>query len=185
MKKATQKAILTAVLVLPMHSMAEVILKEGFYHYPVSGSNKKQLAMSAKLRSPAKPFFAKTDMKIGFQGNYKSGRGYCYLDNVKITANITYVMPKLEKSNYAMQSFFNNWYQRILFHEKNHGKIAKEAAYKINNELSQLKRERSCEQLKLKVNNIFTRYNQEKKIKNAAYDKRTKHGKTEGAWLTY
>jgi predicted secreted Zn-dependent protease len=93
-------------------------------------------------------------------------------------------MPKLPNSynfKHNIKSTFNNYYKKLLAHEKNHKKYAVQAAKEIDKKILSLGTYKNCTSLKKslvrKTNRIFDKY----KKKNIDYDKRTKHGHTEGA----
>lgn len=97
--------------------------------------------------------------------------------------NITYTLPNLSKpyTNKQVANIWELYYPALVKHEKGHGKIAINAARKIEKTLLQMPAYSNCDSLSnkanLKAQEILVHF----RPKHVDYDKRTDHGKTEGA----
>ena len=106
------------------------------------------------------------------------------MDKVTINLDITFVLPKLKKSNPETERVWNKWYPNLIKHENKHRDLAVRMASRIENAILTMPRKPNCKQLDKQANKIGMRLLDELESQNVEYDKRTNHGESEGAWLT-
>ncbi|WP_076419191.1 DUF922 domain-containing protein [Colwellia sp. UCD-KL20] len=68
-------------------------------------------------------------------------------------------------------------------HEKEHGKLAKDIAFKIDKKLLSIGPKANCETLDKSGNKLAHKLMADLKKANKKYDTRTNHGETQKAWL--
>ena len=92
-------------------------------------------------------------------------------------------MPKLDSNDKEVKRVWDAWYPNLQLHEKLHGDLAKKYAKKIDEEISNLKPNRDCEELGKEANRIGNSYLKKSDAESKQYDKETNHGLTQNAWL--
>lgn len=112
--------------------------------------------------------------------------GQCAPDRIITKASSKITLPKwdsYDEASYADRREWDRAQKVLLRHEKKHETIAKMAVREFERKANRLPAEETCEVLTAKINDLFDRYMVQANTQNKAYDKRTQHGRTEGAVL--
>ena len=121
-----------------------------------------------------------------WQAKYDTSSGKCASERVVTRAASTIILPKWENYDDAPYSERREWdrTQKVLLrHEKKHESIAKMAVAEFERKASALPPDEDCDALTASINSLFDRYMELANHQNRSYDKRTDHGRTEGAVL--
>lgn len=127
---------------------ARVVVRERNTYYTVTGNTGQELSRSIIRRGPKlggrnNHAIATTTVKIGVR-NIKAGvKGRsCVLTSWTVNLDLTYRYPKWRNSKRASAKVRKAWdgfFKRIVVHEEQHGKIAKDQARDIDRALRRLK----------------------------------------------
>ncbi|MEM9716211.1 MAG: DUF922 domain-containing protein [Pseudomonadota bacterium] len=145
------------VLMLAGPALADPKVSETIKHYTIKGDTAVGLKAQMAQKGP--------DGFWGYSNWWVSWDGLC---NVKV--DITITMPKLAKNSGApdaLKEEFDRMYGVLLAHERQHGQHGIEAAKEVM--------AANCEN----TDPIFAKWQKA----DRDYDRRTKHGKTEGVVL--
>lgn len=179
--------LLIILIILPQQVYAEPILKVEVNEYNIYTKDPDRLLSDLNEGSPVREngeiYHAYTDTYVDWRYWWDKNEHSCKLNKVETTVNITYTLPRLDENN-ASSPVIDIWrlyYPALVKHEKGHGQIAIDAARKIENTLIHLPPCSDCSLLsqvaKLKAEEILSNC----RPKHQEYDRRTNHGKTEGA----
>lgn len=110
--------------------------------------------------------------------------GQCALEDVNVKLSIRYQLPRWDAQKGAPASLTGRWnrYMTALAgHERNHALHGVSAAEEIHRMLESRGAARTCSGVEAEANRQAHAILDKYRGKDAAYDSRTKHGKTEGA----
>lgn len=154
--------------------------------YVVEGKSSADLLRELNNKGPS-PHFARTDWKIGWSFSVRSTSEGVELKEFKTHVEIRYTLPEWDAPEGTRQAILTEWerfMKALRVHEAGHAQLAIDAAkqmervcrtkgYQSENsrELSKL--------IDLECKAILDRYLE----KEVQYDKETRHGRTQGAWL--
>ncbi len=179
--------IVLILLIYPIQLNAEPKVNETVNHYDFRTVNVNNLLSDLNNTSPVRQdgriYHAHTDTYVKWYYWWGKTEYGCKLNNVETTVYITYTLPRLIETNASRKviDIWNLYYPALIRHEKGHGKITIDAAREIENKLIQMPESGDCDLLRqkadLKAEEILTHY----RPRHQEYDKRTEHGKTEGA----
>ena len=121
-----------------------------------------------------------------WRAKYDTSGGQCAPERVVTRAASTITLPKWENYDEASYTERREWdrAQKVLLrHEKKHERIAKMAVAEFERKANGLPAEEDCEAMTARINQLFDHYMALANHQNRSYDKRTDHGRTEGAVL--
>jgi predicted secreted Zn-dependent protease len=126
----------------------------------------------------------KWDIRWNFRyGN--NGGGDCRITEVDVDLTIVVGLPQLSTHDRRARERFDRYMVNLNRHEQTHVRIARDGAYQIDRALLSMRAEPNCDQLERRANQTANRLVNDVKRAQRQYDKRTDHGRTEGAWLDY
>jgi len=179
--------LLLVFTVLSFYSSAETKIVENFQFYKVAPTSKRDLLRTLNKASPIREnghvFHGNTRYDISWRFWWQYKNNQCVFTKVKTTLKLKYTMPQLQSSKHDVKDIWSNWYPNLEMHEKGHGKLAKDIAYKIDQKLLSIGPKSSCEILEKTGNKLAYKLMDELKIANKSYDIDTNHGETQKAWL--
>ncbi len=188
-KHTIMQILFLLVLIYPLQLNAEPKVYETIEEYSVISKSVDNLLSNLNKASPIRQhgsiYHAYTDTYVEWNYKWRNQKGSCKLNRVETTVRITYTLPHLLKTSSSRQALniWNSYYPALVLHEKGHGTIAINAAKQIEKTLLGLPIYTNCDSLNreanLKAHDILARF----RLKQANYDTRTEHGKTQGANL--
>ena len=124
---------------------------------------------------------ALTKWHVTWRYDFRKRLGFCFIDNVRTTLEIVYILPELRTSNIDVRRSFDAYGRRLKIHEDGHARIGRIIANRIHARLPEVGPYASCLQLEQAANALGNRLVQEGADMDEAYDLKTDHGLTQGA----
>lgn len=181
------KYLLLILIFLSFYSSAETKILENFNFYEVAPTSKTDLLRTLNNSSPIREngeiFHGHTKYDINWRFWWKSNSKQCVFTKVETTLKLKYTMPQLKSSKSDVKVVWSNWYPNLETHEKGHGELAKDIAYKIDSELLSIGPKANCNILEKSGNKLAYKLMDALKKANEKYDNSTNHGETQNAWL--
>ncbi len=168
-------------------SNAETTVDEEFKYYYVSPNSKSEILSSLNRKSPIREGseiyhgYAYSSVKWDFRWKYN--RQNCWITSVNSEVKTTYTLPKLINSGSDVANIWDKWYPNLLNHEKGHHKLALRIASNIERKIVNMSSYPTCKELEKRANDIGYTQVDKLGLLNKKYDKRTKHGESQGASL--
>ena len=137
----------TSFLFLSGIAEAKVIIKEKTVYYSIKGKDGAALNRHMITKGPRKTKLShaiaatQTNLKFGKAKVAVRGKN-CVVDDVDVFLTLKYTLPKWSGRKTASKALGKAWddfYKKLVSHEKKHGKIAKDAAYAFEKEIKRLK----------------------------------------------
>lgn len=164
---------------------------EEFTYYDVHGNEPRVARASYEDNRPHGKSFdgfdmrpaAITNWRIGYLYCRRHSAGKCRVTGVETVLKINYLMPRWADHELAApedQQHWNEFYDRLLFHEKGHGRIAREGAALVHSTLTAVPEKDDCEALDVAVKGEAHRVMSEIKTRQRNYDRDTRHGLDQG-----
>lgn len=159
-------------------------------YYKINGTTADQLRAQMNMQGPLdhdKQVDGKTSwyVKWSYQWRYDSpSQNPCYVTSVKVTADVTYLVPEWVNQNQGtpeLQTKWNNFSKSLLAHEQDHGKNGKLAATEIEKALKGIQPQSSCKALQDKLEGAAKKILSDHNAWDTKYDIDTDHGKKQGA----
>lgn len=186
-KESIVKFLLTLLILLSFYTNAKTEIIEDFEFYTVSTTSKsnllKNLNSSSPIRQDGHVFHGYTRYDIKWRFWWKSINNQCVFTRVETNLKLKYTMPSLNTSNLDVKAVWSKWYPNLELHEKGHGKLAKDIAYKIDEKLISIGPKANCKILNDAGNKLGHKLMATLNESNKAYDKKTNHGESQQAWL--
>jgi len=188
-----------SVLLLPLTSFAEikpagaVEFKTTVQHYDILGRNAGELrkAMDAKgLWNDAKTkrYDARTNWRVGWSGldfdRQLAAKGIWRLQKWEVKATATVILPRWVNAADGLPFERRRWkvyLVRLNLHEGGHVKLAEQTAEALDEAFGKLGIYPSKKALEAAVKKRADKILQEHVARHVDYDRRTRHGKTQGA----
>lgn len=181
---------LTCVLMFcaPKPVGAEVLISETYKYYFVSGHSTEELrtAIDSSRRDSGVTFDATTNWSISWQYDFLSDSSSCRITTINVNVDIEYQLPRWpERDTHHNAELRNTWkayYEKLLQHELKHGRIAKQAGYKIESAIRGSHLETAnCKPLEALANRNATSIIEQSKQEHYTFDQSTNHGASTGA----
>jgi len=173
--------------IFPSLVIAKITVSERYDFYDIYPYSKAEMLDSLNNKTPisknGEKFhgYAYSDVKWRFRWKYN--KESCWITSVNMTVDTKYTLPKLSTSVDGVNEIWNQWYPKLVDHEKGHHKLAIKIAKKIDNSILLMSSESKCSTLEKKANAIAYGYMSELDLMNLEYDQHTNNGETEGASL--
>ena len=166
---------------------AKLVISESYQYYNVKANSVSGLTSAVNLASPIKNdgeiFHGLTEWSIQWRYKFLKTRSSCKLNQVETNLTLSYTMPQLLTDKESVNQVWQLWYVNLHKHELGHGDLAKQVAKALNDSLIQLTEYDNCKRLEKDANQLGYDYLTQLNEQSAAYDKKTNHGETQGAWL--
>ena len=164
-------------------AVAKVSVKERTKHYTVSGNSGAEIFESMVKRGPKLSGFrrkALASAEIEFvPRNVKVAqrKGRCVITSVEIRVLVQYTLPKWRQTKQASRntrSAWKNFSKTAVWHEKQHTRIAKDHAKKIEQLLRSLRPSirRNCNPQSFKLRSRLRSLNRQHERRQAAFDRK-------------
>ena len=167
---------------------AEPKVTESFNYYDVSGSTVQELRADLNRKRPTdkdgKHFDAFTRWYIRWHYDYQTGSNQCAIASVSTTVNVTITFPRLSETADtpgAVNQAFADYRQKLLLHEKGHAQNAIDTAKRIDDGITALRPLGTCAGLGQAANSLGYSLIEAANQWDIDYDRRTRHGATQGA----
>jgi predicted secreted Zn-dependent protease len=166
---------------------AALDVKTEFDYYDIEGHSARDLRRSMRtqaIKEKGKKFDARTDWNVKWNYRYEPRGADCKVTSMQTSLAVHYLMPRWKGRDQASEKLKQQWdrfYAALLLHEEGHGTIGRRAAEEIDTALQDLGRGLRCSELNTRIQEtakgILEKYREEERN----YDKKTRHGKTQGA----
>jgi len=145
----------------------------------------RELNAYSPIRKNGVTYHGNTDWNVIWRFQLQPVTAGCSLSAIKTRVEITYTLPILNKDirNGNTIRRFNTYKQALVRHEHNHGLNGVKAAQEIDRRLHELKPAPSCRQQEKIANDIGHRIILKYAAMDTEYDRITRHGRTEGAFI--
>ena len=114
---------------------------------------------------------------------WREPNGRCRITSVTTTASGEITLPELETTEPRIQQRFDTYLENLRTHELGHFAFGQRAAQKIDRGILGLPEHSSCPELEARANALGHEILNAAIAEERAYDKRTGHGRTQGAYL--
>jgi predicted secreted Zn-dependent protease len=124
-----------------------------------------------------------TTWSVKWDYKYSNGPGFCILNNVDVSVNIEYTLPKCAWRFIRVRETRRKWLKYVELlekHEHGHGDLGISAARDIEKALLGIGSRPRCDSLDIEANSIAYRILNGYRQKDAEYDSTTGHGRTQG-----
>lgn len=168
-------------------AIAAPVVNEQYNYYLVGPSTPQELLpalnKTSTIRQNGQIYHGHTESRINWQFWWQDEQQSCRIERVTVTVNATYTLPQLTSSYPDVNRIWGKWYPNLLKHEQGHKNLAIDIAQQIENAIYNMGQRNSCAQLEQDANAIGRQFIAQLNKLDNEYDKRTKHGETEGASL--
>lgn len=169
----------------PLLVTANTKVSEEYHFYSIYPETKSDILMSLNENSPistnGQRFHGEAYSYIRWAFRWRYKKNICNITSVNTTVDTFYTLPELRTNSPDINEIWNNWYPKLVLHEKGHHNLAIKTAHKIEKSILTMETEPDCDVLEKKANEIGYKLMAELGILNLEYDHRTNHGETEGA----
>lgn len=183
------RILLVFLLIIAPHIHARPLVNQSINEYSVTAKNVSSLVEAVNKASPVRQngdvFHAHTETYIKWTFWWNNQNDGCKLSRVETEVDITYIFPRLNKSSSGKKviEIWEKYYSALVIHENGHAEIAIEAAREIESSLLSMPEYRNCNLLSEKANMKAQEILDHTKPKHEHYDRKTRHGKSQGAYL--
>lgn len=186
---ALPMALPVALLVAPAH--AEVSEDFAIRHYDVTPQQGRSLSDAVSASSPitatgpsGRRFHGYTEWFIKWRWRHRfEADGRCRITSVNVALTGSILLPRLQGGTSAQNAAFDRYLTALREHEDGHRRIAEEAARDIERTLLSLPEYSDCTQLNAAANARARARLDAHLERERAYDRDTRHGRTQGAVL--
>lgn len=171
-----------AVFALPSVGLADVVVSQKTEYYQVRGKNglelSREMLRGGRRNISLRHAIAATATRFQVQGGQVVVRdGRCVVEGVKIRLDIGYYYPKWAKSgptSAALRRAWNTFYDELIRHEETHGRIARQGAQQMLDELRNVSSDARfrCFNFRQKANMVFNRVSRQIKQRQLAFDRK-------------
>ena len=164
----------------------EVTIK--YEYYDVKGNTAGELKEGMKAYgvrwNDGKRYDAFTGWYVEWEYVFNSVENLCVIERAHTKVSVTYFLPRWKDSDGAdpgLQEHWDRFINSLRRHEEGHKEIAVAAALEIEKAVASLNSYKGCEALRNVADTTAQGIIQKYIAQQEAYDKRTGHGRTQGA----
>lgn len=187
-----RKCLCTALLlILASRAQAELLVSTDYDFYAIAPANRYDIRSELNSRSPVAAtghdFTGHTDWRLHLSFHSQLQAGVCRISDATITLLVRYTLPRLDDNyfyDWATESAFNRYYSALLTHEQGHAESGQLAASELQASLGRLRSRNGCPALRQSVDASFNRILDKYRQRDIDYDRRTDHGRSQGADLS-
>lgn len=182
------RTIVFATLACAAGARAEVHETLDTGHYEARAQPGRSLALALNEASPFRPgdqvFHSATAWTLDWKLRPEAtADGRCRTAEVRVDLRGEMLLPRLLGGSLVQQDRFEAYLGHLREHELGHFEIGREAARALERSLYDLPPARSCAELQSEARSEGARLLPKYEALGDAYDRRTQHGRTQGAWL--
>lgn len=155
--------------------------------YAVSGATPEEIRVIMNRQRPpdknGRRLDAFTDWKVRWEVRHSSTGEQCTLTSFKTTVDVVTTLPRWfgNRADTALAQRWDRYLGALEEHEKGHAQIGIRAAEVIQTELSKLPPHATCPDLQHAIESRTKVILDDAREEEADYDRRTRHGATQGA----
>lgn len=157
--------------------------------YTVTGKTLDEISASLNAQAmpdphePGTRYFARTDWYLTGDWTWKPSPSGCEVSTAQVRVAVTMTMPARVAGELApdVQKRWDNFFENTVAHENGHVKLAYDGARNYQRELDTLAPAANCDILGNRLKDLFRKNFDQIDRANVDYDKRTRHGETQGA----
>ncbi|WP_421789823.1 DUF922 domain-containing protein [Hyphobacterium sp.] len=156
-------------------------------HYEVTGLSPEHLILSFRSR-PNPAVMATTRAGVSTRYDFAFGNGECRLMQVELMLDIDITYPRWReegRGSEVMRSEWTRFIQAVEIHEQGHVDRFRDAADRLSERLSAIPPAASCQTIRRRVAEEEERFDHEVSVVQAAYERQTGFGRTQGARLRF
>lgn len=185
-----RKILFVLALLASMPAIGEPLVRQHTSFYYIDGTSATVLAAQLDQIGPveadAKHYAGKTRWDVQWRLKREQKGTTCSIKEVAIAVDVMQAMPRWrgeDKGAAGLKALWSKFIAALQAHEDGHKAYALKAGKEIETALTAIKPASNCEDLELAANTaaqgILTKYQE----LNEAYDRKTDHGRNEGATL--
>ena len=186
--KYVQKAFSSLMLLSSLLLFSEPRISVNTKYYRLYSSSQSELRREMNKKgihwTDGKTYDAFTTWFVKWEYEYYSSPGYCILDQIDVSVEVEYTLPKCAMQFLQGQETRRKWLKYIKAlkkHEQGHGNFGISAARDIEKALLDIGSRSRCNTLGVEANAIGYRILDNYRKIELEYDRTTGHGKTQGA----
>jgi predicted secreted Zn-dependent protease len=168
---------------------AEPSVTEKIEYYDVTGGTPKEVRAEIDRLGPVSKVEGKhyAGLTVGhtwWRYAYRKTSQGCVIASVSLRVEVNITMPRLISgpgTPLALSQTFASYTDKLLAHERGHGKIRIDTAKRIEDGIGRLPTEVACDALGKAANALGERLLAEERQLNVDYDATTQHGRAQGA----
>jgi predicted secreted Zn-dependent protease len=155
-------------------------------YYEVHGTNAEALLASMKARQPSTSH-ASTEWRINWDYEWQQEPAECILRSFSTRVRVRYTLPQWvdwQRADKALQGEWKRYFGALVIHESGHagyGIVAAKEMVRLVNSREWRAPDRN--ELKARIDEACDKIIREFRAQEVAYDKKTDHGRTQGARL--
>jgi predicted secreted Zn-dependent protease len=181
---ARPAAALKAAPPLEIAKLTPNVIRTDFYE--VRGASARELLASMSANRPYTKH-ASTEWRVDWSYDYQLNPNECVLRSFKVRVRVRFTLPQWVDSegvDKALQEEWNRYLRALQLHESAHAGFGISAGKEIVRLVNSREwRAADRKELKVRIDAECNKTLQEFRARDAAYDKTTDHGRTQGARL--
>jgi predicted secreted Zn-dependent protease len=183
-----------AVHILPVASLlilaaasAAPTVSERTEEYAVAGTTPEEIRINMNRQRPTVKnglrLDAFTDWQVRHEYRHSSTAEQCTLTSFTTTVDVVTTLPRWSgnRGDIALAQRWDRYRRALEEHEKGHAQVGIRAAEAIQSELSKVPPHATCADLQIVIESRVKGILEGAREEEADYDRRTKHGTTQGA----
>lgn len=157
--------------------------------YPVDLANatdlRRALSAASPIREGGRVYHGYTRWFVRWRSVWRVDNGLCRMQRVSTEVDIEFTLPKATRlpHDHASQQRYTDYLKALRTHEQGHADVAMQAAQQIKRALMAVPPQPDCDQLSATANARGHAIIEQARENERAYDDRTGHGRTQGAFL--
>ena len=182
---------LTALLLLAcaLPALAEPVVQVTERHYPVdlatSTDPRTAISAASPIREGGRIFHGYTRWFVNWRFDWRTAPGHCRISAVRTRVDVHYTLPEIRRPprDAGERTRVSRYLSALTAHEQGHADIAIDAARRIEAAILATPPQPDCARLEQAANARGHAIIQDARATERAYDARTGHGRTQGAYL--
>jgi predicted secreted Zn-dependent protease len=182
--------ILVLISLLNVSASCLAIVNEDIQHefYSVVIDDKETLFQAINRASPirheGKIFHAHTRWHVDWRAQWHNVKeNNCEITAIQVDLQTVMRLPRLTQGTPQQHVLFDNYSIQLVNHEVGHHEIGRKAAFAVEKYLLSRPRAKNCLNLQKDIEKNVAAIVKKHSAMDVAYDKKTDHGKKQGAYL--
>ena len=177
---------LALLCALPLRAEVSETLRSRWYEadartHPSLG---RALSQASPIRAVGTVYHGYTRWEVRWRFWWHTAAdGLCHITRVETQAKGEITLPRLRHATAAQRAVFERYLGPLQAHERGHFELARQAAREIDQGIAGLPPLRDCPALEARANALGSEHLRRAQAAEREYDRRTRHGRTQGAWL--